>query len=81
MEHATLINSDVIMALTLDSGVNINKTLGASTITTNTTIEQLITSVRLFEQKLTPEYCQRCINHLKLVLKAIIRKKGDWSDH
>ncbi len=42
-------------------------------------IDDLVFSVRLFEQKLTPEYCRRYINHLHSVLKAIIRKKGKWS--
>jgi len=44
-------------------------------------IDDLVFSVRLFEQKMTPEYCRRYINHLHSVLKAIIRKKGNWSDH
>ena len=46
-----------------------------------TSIDDLVFSVRLFEQNLTPEYCRRYINHLHSVLKAIIRKKGNWSDH
>ena len=43
--------------------------------------DDLVLSVRLFEQKMTPDYCRRYINHLKVVLKAIIEKNGNWSDH
>ena len=42
-------------------------------------LEDLVFYVRRFEKKLTPEYCRRYI--LEEVLKAIIRKKGAWSDH
>jgi len=43
--------------------------------------DDLVLSVRLFEQKMTPDYCRRYINHLKVVLKAILEKNGNWSDH
>ncbi len=43
--------------------------------------DDLVLSVRLFEQKMTPDYCRRYIIHLKVVLKAIIEKNGNWSDH
>ena len=44
-------------------------------------LEELVVGVRRFEQKLTPEYCRRYIMHEKEVLKAIIQKRGDWSNH
>ena len=44
-------------------------------------IVSLILAIRVFEAKLTPEYCRRFINHLNKVLDAIIRENGDWSDH
>ncbi len=43
--------------------------------------DDLVLSVRLFEQKMTPDYCRHYINNLKVVLKAIIEKNGNWSDH
>ena len=47
----------------------------------STTLQSLIGNVRRFETKLTPEYCQRYVMHEREVLKAIIRKRGAWSDH
>jgi hypothetical protein len=38
-------------------------------------------SIRLFEQKMTPEYNRRYIEHLRKVLRVIIQINGDWSDH
>jgi hypothetical protein len=38
-------------------------------------------SIRLFEQKMTPEYNRRYIEHLRKVLRVTIQKNGDSSDH
>jgi len=44
-------------------------------------IDDLVVSIRLFEQKMTPEYNRRYIEHLRKVLRVIIQRNGDWSDH
>ena len=43
------------------------------------TLEEWVKGVRRFEQKLTPEYCRRYTMHEKEVLKAVIKKRGNWS--
>ncbi|CAF0881438.1 unnamed protein product [Brachionus calyciflorus] len=46
-----------------------------------TTINEIVKSVRIFEKSLTPEKCQKYINHCNKVLRAICLRKGHWSDH
>ena len=42
---------------------------------------EIIQACQEFQNKMTPEYCQKYINKLKEVIQIVIKKKGEWSNY
>jgi hypothetical protein len=45
------------------------------------TPEEVADAIHEFQTSFSPQRCQKYINHLKKVIKIVIKKNGDWSNH
>jgi len=45
------------------------------------TPEEVANAIHEFQASFTPERCQKYIKHLKKVIRIVIKKNGDWSNH